>query len=84
MTGTPMPETGTRGERSPDGDFLYLLQIYGVIAMHRGLQEELITAAETVIAPAASEPTMNDVGKQRTGQRYQDTGSGTPYICRAR
>jgi hypothetical protein len=33
MSCTPIPETGKSWERTPDGDFLYLLQIYGVIAM---------------------------------------------------
>ncbi len=59
MSRTPVPEIGKPWERTPDGDFLYLLQIYGVIAMHRGLREELTTAAQAVVAPPASEHTKN-------------------------
>jgi hypothetical protein len=60
MSRTPIPEIHGSWERSRDGDFLYLLQIYGVIAMHRGLQGELIAAAQAVVAPPASEHTKNE------------------------
>jgi hypothetical protein len=60
MSRAPITEINKPWKRTPDGDFLYLLQIYGVIAMQRGLQQELIAAVQKVVAQPVSKPTRNE------------------------